>query len=336
MISETLLVNPLKASLKLESLKQKAKITFPWKEAKEIHGLDDVYSEEDFLDFHVLTSNKHSVKLHTYREHGKNIPDIDRPRAIIISAHGLFAFQNTQASLAKFFSTFGITTLGFDFRGHGKSEGLPGLVESCFDLASDMIEFTTLIDKIYEKSIPRFYAGISMGGNLGFLVGLRIPNYFRGMILLAPALQANSLNKFSMIFARICTCLSVKIPIPPPEERLAARNPASAEKWMNDPLAYKGKVKLKTFASLMDSFDICKSNFKKFKVPFVVVIGGIDKLVDVEACVDFYEAAEIKDKTLLFAPDMWHVVPHEPEFPEILKFIGIWVEERINLENKLV
>ncbi len=40
----------------------------------------------------------------------------------------------------------------------------------------------TLIDKLYDKSIPRFYIGVSMGGNIGFLLGLRILDYLKGII----------------------------------------------------------------------------------------------------------------------------------------------------------
>lgn len=51
----------------------------------------------------------------------------------------------------------------YDMRGHGKSEGLRGYVENTEFLLSDLDEFTKLVDSLYEKTIPRFFIGHSLG-----------------------------------------------------------------------------------------------------------------------------------------------------------------------------
>ena len=329
-----MIINPKKNTINFEVLKQKSKTAVPDKEKKEIPGLNDTYSVENFVEFKVLTKNNQSIKLQTYLEHGKNISDVKWPKALVVQAHGLFASQNSQGKIPKLFSEHGITTVGFDFRGHGKSEGLGGFIENSNYLVNDLIEFLGLVDNIYDKSIPRFFLGLSFGGTIGFLTGLRIPEYFKGMLLMAPGLQPNQTNKLAMKFARFCSCLISTVPMPNRQKNEACRNPASFEKWTNDPLVYRGGIRLKTIGSVLDGFDTCKRNFNKFIVPFIVVIGGMDKLVDVEACVDLYEEAPCKDKTLLFAPNMWHVVPHEEEFEEIFKFIMNWINEKIGIEKK--
>lgn len=327
-------INPPKSSFNFSEINTKAKRALPDTDKKEVIGLYDSYSEENFSSFQVTNHQNRILNLHTYRENGKNLEDLAKPRAILIQCHGLFAHQNTQAIIAKKFSEMGITTLGFDFRGHGKSEGKRGLVEGCDIYTRDLIEFTKLIDKIYDKQIPRFFLGLSLGGNVGFQIGIKLPEYFKGIMLLAPALQPHEklswLLRINRFFSCICTCA---MPAPRPKRPEATSNLLVHETWNKDPLTVKTPIYLKTFANIEKGFDFCKANYKKFNVPFVVVVGGVDKLVDVKACVDLYEESEVKRKALLYGPDMWHVVQFEKEFLEIFNFLEKWVGEMIEPIN---
>lgn len=91
---------------------------------KEIPGVFDIYSEENFIDF-VVFSKKIFCRLHTYRENAKGISYFKNPNAIVFYIHGFFGHQNRCAHVAKYFAEYGITTVGNDSRGHGKSQGLP-------------------------------------------------------------------------------------------------------------------------------------------------------------------------------------------------------------------
>ena len=334
-----MLINPTKLSLNLAALKKKAKSLLPNKERKEIPGINEVYSEQNFIELKVKTRSNASIKLMTYREQGKGLLDPKKPRALMIKAHGLFGHQDSEALVVKQFAEYGITSVGFDYRGHGRSEGTPGLIENFTDSVTDMLEFIKLLDEIYDKDIPRFYCGLSLGGVIGYMLGLRIPDYFKGMILLAPALQVNDHMKPILTISKyFCCCLSSLPPMPvDPNKSDAVSNLTSNEKWINDPLGYHGGIKIRTVHSLGEQNTFCnKRNYNKFKVPFVVVIGSVDKLVDVEACVDFYELADTKDKQLVFIPGMWHVVHHEEKYHEISDFCIKWIEEKIGVSKEQV
>lgn len=321
-----MLFNPAKSSLDFNHFKKKSKIA-PESEKKELKF--EKFSEENFIEFKVFPSNNQSLKLHTYREHGKDLPDTTKPRALMFSAHGLHGHQNQQACLAKIFSANGITTIGFDIRGHGKSEGLRGSIRSSQDLVNDYMDFIQLIDTLYDKNIPRFLFGISMGGMLSFLIGHRIPNYFKGIIFLAPAFHMKVSNlMISFTKCLFCCCLNFKLKLPSKND--LSKNPASHEAWLADPFVYNSGIRPKTVFSLNDGGIICRRNFDQFTTPFVIAVGAMDKLVEPEACVDFYEKSPAKDKNLLFSPTMWHGVFHEEEFEEISIYLSKWVNDRIS------
>lgn len=77
------------------------------------------YEEENFIN---LTSydSKHTktlYKLRTYRQNAKN----GKPKAVIALFNGLGSHTNLGGHVAHYFAERGITTVGFDYRGFGKS-----------------------------------------------------------------------------------------------------------------------------------------------------------------------------------------------------------------------
>ena len=63
-------------------------------------------------------------KLRTYREGA----DIKHPKAVVAMFHGLTSHTNRSAHIAKYFAERDIITVGYDFRGFGKSEGVKGYI----------------------------------------------------------------------------------------------------------------------------------------------------------------------------------------------------------------
>lgn len=107
------------------------------------------------------------------------------------------------AHIAKSFAKEGYTTVGFDFRGHGKSQGLPGYIDNYNTLINDFILFTKLVDKLYDEKLPRFSIGQSMGGMVILLAGNKMSNYFKGMIFLAPCFKMHDKLKYPVMGARV-------------------------------------------------------------------------------------------------------------------------------------
>ena len=102
--------------------------------------------------------------------------------------HGLNSYIGHGAHLAHYFSKHGITTVGFDYRGFGRSEGREGYVDNLGTHLEDCKKFVQLVAPLYEN-VPRFALGLSMGGMTAYYLTLQNPKLFDGAILMAPALK---------------------------------------------------------------------------------------------------------------------------------------------------
>jgi len=59
----------------------------------------------------------------------------------------------------------------------------------------------------------------------------------------------------------------------------ASRNPTITDFVKSDPFSYKGRVNLATTAFLTSTMECSPDTFKNYRCPFLIVQGGLDKLV---------------------------------------------------------
>ena len=104
--------------------------------------------------------------------------------------HGLNSHVGHGSHLAEMLSQKGYTTVGYDYRGFGRSEGKGGYVESLDKHIEEAVFFVRTISKFPEYiNVPKFALGLSMGGMTVYHLSLRYPELFKGVILMAPAIM---------------------------------------------------------------------------------------------------------------------------------------------------
>ncbi|KAK6929281.1 Serine aminopeptidase, S33, partial [Dillenia turbinata] len=134
--------------------------------------------EEEFI------LNSRGLKLFTCRW----VPANQQPKALIFMCHGYamecsISMEGTGIRLAK----AGYEVHGIDYEGHGKSDGLPGLVPSFDNVVNDCSQhFTKVSEKKDNKVKQRFLLGESMGGVVALRVHRKQPDFYDGAILVAP------------------------------------------------------------------------------------------------------------------------------------------------------
>ena len=77
------------------------------------------------------------------------------------------------------------------------------------------------------------------------------------------------------------------------------------------------------------SLDRVSTQYGNFKTPYLTVMGGMEKMVDLFAPVDLEKESPSKDKTAFYIKDMWHSVISSPEIDEVIAVIADWLKQRI-------
>ena len=122
-------------------------------------------------------------------------------RAIIVIVHGLGAHGGIFANLAEFLGERRFTIYALDLRGHGRSTGQRGYINSWSEFRQDLNIFLQLI-ATKEKNLPLFLLGQSLGGTIALDYALRYGDRLQGLILLSPALRVR-VSPFKSILGRL-------------------------------------------------------------------------------------------------------------------------------------
>ena len=297
---------------------------------------------EDFIDFttHSKITNK-IYKLKTYMQ----LPDKEvEYKGIMYVFHGLQVHTNTHANIAKEHAKLGIVSVGFDYRGHGLSEGTNGDVECFEELISDAEYFILAVENYFKSKFKddnkenfekntqflnnRFCQGLSMGGLLSFFIANRNKDKFKGVFFMAPA--------FATPFFGCCQKIIMNLFVPcfPLLQITDDNNPPLATKNLNeyedkDPIIDKCKIKARSGYTMLKYMDKAVDSFKEFSTPFLLIIPGIDKLVPPKIMIEFYEKSSSTDKTVLYYKNMWHAVTIEEEIWDVIDKSITWLKKRL-------
>ena len=116
---------------------------------------------------------------------------VAQPKGIVVFCHG-YGTATTHLPawdrVAKVHTTHDLLCVGFDYPGHGASEGRRNRIESVESLADDVLQLVDLVTAQH-PSIPVFLRGQSLGGLVALTAALRRRDFFAGLALGAPAYE---------------------------------------------------------------------------------------------------------------------------------------------------
>ncbi|KAI3748681.1 hypothetical protein L6452_11937 [Arctium lappa] len=265
------------------------------------------------------------------------------PKALVFLNHGYamecsFSMKGAAMRLVK--AGFGV--YGIDNQGHGKSQGILGYIPSFDDLVDDSSQFfTSICEKKENRNKLRILLGESMGGAMVLRLHMKKPDFWDGGVLVAPMCKLAENMKPPQIVVNVLVKLSQFIPtwkLVPGQDilELAFRDPEIREEIRNNPLCYKGRVRLQTANELFNVTIQLENKLKEVTMPFLVAHGGDDKVTDPLASKLLYEVASSTDKTFKLYPGMWHALTYG-EFTEntdvVFADIIAWINERIAKGN---
>ena len=247
------------------------------------------------------------------------------PRGILIIAHGLGEHSGRYMNLIKELKGKGVTVYAKDHRGHGKSGGKRGHVDSFMDYIYDLKLF---IDYINEDNsgIPIILLGHSLGGIIAAKYALTYSEDIVGLVLSSPGFTLtldikpwklklyNLVSKYIPSYTRSSGIR--------PEDLTHDEYEIDARE--NDPLIHD-RISASWFTEYIKSGDECLNRALELRMPMLIFHGKGDKIVDYEGSERFHSNASSLDKELLLIDDFYHETLNEKDNGQLLKKTAKWL-----------
>lgn len=256
-------------------------------------------------------------------------------KAVIVLVHGLGEYAGRYAEFARYFSKHGFATIGYDRRGHGRSAGKRGHATS-YEALQEEINYLLGHTKSMYPTVPIFFYGHSMGGNLVLYNVLQYRPDITGVIATAPWIELTERPPFLKILlgrlaAKIAPAFSLPNGLDP---RHLSRDTKVVEAYINDPLVHD-QISASTGTSMIDSGKWLGSFAGSTDIPMLLMHGSDDHLTSPQATQAF--AGKVKgDITFVAWEDGYHELHHEPNKGDVLETARTWMEAHLDTDIKNV
>ncbi len=254
-------------------------------------------------------------------------PDQESKAALAV-VHGFGEHSGRYMNLVNRLVPAGFTVYGFDHRGHGRSPGQRGHINSWEEFLGDVEAFLTEIRKKDAES-PLFLYGHSMGGLLVLSYALRHPQGLKGVIASGPALAQPGVSPILLTLSRIMSKLWPSFSI---DTRLdvhsISRDEEVVRAYQEDPLVHSmASARLGT--ELTAAMEWTQAHAGDWRLPLLIVHGGDDKLVPPVGSKRFFDNVPFEDKQRIEYPGTLHEPHNDLDKDKVLEDIQNWLENHL-------
>jgi alpha-beta hydrolase superfamily lysophospholipase len=250
-------------------------------------------------------------------------------KAVLLVVHGLGEHSGRYMNVGNHLVPLGYAVYALDHIGHGRSGGEREIVKHFEDFTHNLTLFFNMV-KDWQKDKAVFLLGHSMGGAIVSYYLLDHQADFKGAILSAPAVKAgDSISAFTITMSKVLSKIAPRMGVMALDATAISRDRLVVQAYVNDPLVFHDKTPARIAAELLSAMQRITAEVGRITLPFIVVQGGDDKLVDPAGAQMLYEMASSKDKMLEIYPGMYHEVFNEPDRMRVLQEVETWLEARL-------
>lgn len=248
-------------------------------------------------------------------------------RAIIAIAHGSGEHSGRYSNVVNYFSKKGYPLYGFDFRGHGKSEGRISHVMNWQEYRADLDGFLRLVAS-QNPGAPLFLYGHSMGAQiaLDYLThNDHVP--LAGVIASAPAISAPPASGLLKLVAKLISAIFPGFRLDNGlDVNFISRDPEVVGAYTNDPLV-SSKITARFGAQFLSCIERVQSRAENIDVPLFMFHGDADQIIPMQGTLEFYNKINFADKKLKIYPGGFHEPHNDLQRREVFQDIEQWLDE---------
>lgn len=254
---------------------------------------------------------------------------VNEPKAIVGLIHGMGEHAARYNYLIDALNAAGITVVGYDQPGHGKTKGKRGHVSSYEQLLSCVDDLLAEMDKLAAGK-PKFLFAHSMGGNVLLNHLIKRNPKINGAIVSGPWLKL----AFDppVIQVKLAQWVSGILPGLVQSSKLdvtaISKDPKEVKRYVDDPLVHD-KISTAFFVGVYGQGLWALEHAAELKIPLLLYHGSADKLTSIEASKQF--ASKVKgDVTFRSMEGYYHESHNEPEREDLFMIILDWINVHSN------
>ncbi len=253
-----------------------------------------------------------------------------KPKAVLQVIHGYAEHIERYKFVIDELLPAGYAVFGTDHRGHGRSEGRRGHVNSFQEFIDDEKQFSEEVVRKMLPDVPYFILGHSMGSLIALNFVEQFPNGLKGVVLSGtgsgPSPDISKvLIGLSKILSKILPKIHIKSPLPP---EFISRDKDVVKAYIDDPLVFN--VITPRLAEQMNTYTLIgASNAGKIKMPALVQFGSLDTAFSGQK--ELFETIGSADKTFKRYEGLKHEVYNElpTDREKVLSDLRTWLDARV-------
>jgi alpha-beta hydrolase superfamily lysophospholipase len=256
-------------------------------------------------------------------------PAEGRSRAVLAIVHGFGEHCVRYPNVVNRLTPLGYEVYGFDLRGHGRSPGPRGHIDSWDEYRGDVKAFLQMVSS-REPALPVFLLGHSMGALIVLDYLLHDPAGLRGAIVSGAPLEPVGVAKpFLVLLARVLSRVWPGFSFPLGlDPKGISRDPEVVKAYEADPLVH-GKTTVRWGTEILKTIEWVKTHPAGVNIPILLIHGGSDPLNSPNGTRSFFEKVTFPDKEMKIYPESYHEAHNDLDYLQVMQDMALWSERHL-------
>ena len=257
-------------------------------------------------------------------------------RGILALVHGLGGHSGNYTNIVEHLLSKQYGVYGLDLRGHGRSPGQRGYINTWAEFRDDVGIFLKMIQQ-KQPGCPIFLFGHSMGGMIVLEYALRYPqdiSALQGVIAVAPSIGevgvSPGLVLLGKILSRLCPRFSLNNGL---DITAGSRDPKLVATYAQDSLRHT-RATARFSTEFFSTLTWIRRHADEWKAPLLILHGSSDRIVLPEGSKIFYQRVTCSDKLRIEYPGAYHDLHCDLNYREFLADMSNWMDQHLATEEK--